>query len=48
MKRMKRLPDAGEGLHNRVAKAAREECSVDAILAAGKVSAMLSAAYAEW
>lgn len=31
-----RLPDAGEGLHNRVAKAAREECSVDAILAAGK------------
>ena len=31
-----RLPDAGEGLHNRVAKAAREECSIDAILAAGK------------
>ncbi len=30
------LPDAGEGLHNRIARAAKEECTLDAILAAGK------------
>lgn len=30
------LPDTGEGLHNRIARAAKEECSLDAILAAGK------------
>ncbi len=30
------LPDVGEGLHNRIARAAREECTLDAVLAAGK------------
>lgn len=30
------LPDSGEGLHNRIARAAKEECTLDAILAAGK------------
>lgn len=31
-----RLPDAAEGLHNRICRAAKEECSVDAVLAAAK------------
>ena len=30
------LPDTGEGLHNRIARAAKEECTLDAVLAAGK------------
>ncbi len=30
------LPDVGEGLHNRIARAAKEECTLDAVLAAGK------------
>lgn len=31
-----RLPDAAEGLHNRICRAAKEECSIDAVLAAAK------------
>lgn len=31
-----KIPDAGEGLYKRLANAAREECSIDAILAATK------------
>ena len=31
-----KLPDAAEGLHNRICRAAKEECSIDAILAASK------------
>lgn len=31
-----KIPDAGEGLYKRLANAARDECSIDAILAAAK------------
>ncbi len=30
------LPDVGEGLHNRIARSAREECTLDAVVAAAK------------